>query len=251
MNQFNTKFFYTFSLVAIVFGLLFFWNRADKEFSEKSKVVELLLQAARENQAEKSYWEYFSQEFQNATTLDEFKRFFLENEPFFAGNDAQISKGESGELVVKMAQNGEELQLHMDLIKKDGVFEVYRMQPYSSLVAEADAKASVEMKKISVGTKVNDRGVIEKPVEKMSPQTEEIFVNVIVFSTKRGESVKLYLTHIEEGQEALPLSTSLQEKGETTLSFSYTAPLGGWHKGEYQVEARSDGKSIKTRFKIE
>lgn len=247
ITKFFTFFFIAIMGAAAIAGTLNYWPSGRAPMSEGEKVIQSFLQALREKNEEEAYEAYTVEPFRQASNFLEFQRLVASYPALLNHTVTKIEKA-GDESYKAMLASGDDIYQIVFALKEN---KIYSLQLFSPYIADNANETQISLKKITVGTKADALGVLEMPLADIPDTAEEIYVNVEILSPKRGEKVQLFLTHIESGQEAFPLSTSLQREGDSTLSFSYRSPVDGWPKGQYQVEARTNGKSISTRFTIE
>lgn len=240
--EITKRWFYFAFLLALLSGGLFMYLQEDVS-ENRERVIEHFFQTLRHNNSKDAFENYTSRAFKEATPFQEFQAYLNENRSLvhhqFEGIDGDVAYFES---------DGVPYRAHFTFVQEEGSPKIMTLELHAPEIALLEG---AKIDKILVGTDVDDKGRISAAKSVLSSKSEAIFVNVFLNTPVKGEKVELYLTHVESGKEALPLSTSLREEGESMVSFSYVAPLGGWPKGEYQVEARLDSQSKSFRFTVD
>jgi hypothetical protein len=113
---------------------------------------------------------------------------------------------------------------------KDGPTEASEKKPSST---------AFEFSRVEVGLGVDDKGEVIDPHKFISVPKSEIYVNLFVRNGKKGDRIDITLEH-QGTRGALPnISTTLQQDGDSRLSFSFAKPSQGWPKGVYNIHAVS------------
>lgn len=110
--------------------------------------------------------------------------------------------------------------------------------------------SSFQFAKVEVGTGLNLKGEIVDPSLKLKTPHGEIYVNMYIRNGIARVKVSVYLEHVESHSTIPMVSTTLQQDGDTILSFSFSPPLQGWPKGHYLIKA-SSSTGIKREFSFE
>lgn len=109
----------------------------------------------------------------------------------------------------------------------------------------------LEFAKVVVGDATDDEGFITDPKTMLDPQADQFFTNIDIKNGKKKTKITLFLEHIDSGSSAPPLSTMLQQNGDSMLSLSYQAPTQGWPKGEYLLKVTaSSGEEFLHKFQM-
>ncbi len=99
--------------------------------------------------------------------------------------------------------------------------------------AEDHPPRPLKILSIVMGTAVDNRGLVKNPVKELDPNVNLVFFNVHIVNGKPRTLVTLFVEHVDSDTSAPPLSTMLEKKGESVVSFSYAAPRKGWPPGNY------------------
>lgn len=253
-----------------------FWGKAEdliKNIKTMRKPVEGQLQAFRAQDISKAY-DYVSRDFQKTTSLDAF-RTFVKQFPILSQHTSAEFKEPSfqqgtGKLEVVLQSPRETAVLEYTLGIEDEQWKVWavHVRKQSATAAspgpgEAPAKpiqpspvfstsASQEsetMEKheeiplefihLDIGSKIDLKGEIVNPTTKLASDVGDLRLNLFVKNASRGTKVEVLLEHMESHSSIPAISTTLQQDGNTVLSFVFSPPPAGWPIGHYQVTATS------------
>lgn len=111
-------------------------------------------------------------------------------------------------------------------------------------------KTDFEFSRVEVGLGVDAKGEVINPHKFITMPTGEIYVNLFLKNGKKDDRIHISLEH-QGTRGALPkVSTTLQQDGDSRLSFSFAKPSQGWPKGAYVIYAESSTGS-KREFTFE
>lgn len=210
-----------------------------------------------------------SKEYQSEYSLAEFEEFFRTHPMFLDHRTSYFNRildqGDQVTLRGFLTTFEEEtFPVRFDFTKEGGDWKLAGMQllekhePIAEAEEVLDKEAEdmppkpIEFTSVLVGTEVDGQGVVTTPLETVSGDTDLLFFNVNLANGQPKVLVTLYLEHVDSGSTAPPLSTMLDKKGDTMISFSYAAPKMGWPPGEYIVKVKSTtGQEHLSKFKVE
>ncbi|MBA3957261.1 MAG: DUF4864 domain-containing protein [Parachlamydiaceae bacterium] len=241
--------------------------------------VEGLFEALHNKDVSKAYREYTSQAFREATPIDGFRK-FLQNFPAISDfdekeyRDASIEKttgklevglfDPKGTTIVEYTLGIEEDQWKIwgirivdqnpqrATVKKRGTSKEEE-EDQAIPVSTPEASVSTMMfPKVEVGTGLNLKGEIADPSAVLKSPHGEIYVNLYVVTGNAHVRVNVHLEHVDSHSRMPAVSTTLQQDGDSVLSFSFSSPPQGWPKGRYQIKvSTSTGLERTFTFSIE
>lgn len=209
-----------------------------------------------------------SEEYQNGNTVDEFEEFFSAHPMFMDHRTSYFNRirEQDGQVTLRgfiTTFDEETFPVRFDFTKEKGEWKVDEMSLLEKHepIAEAEEVLDkveedlppkpIEFTGIIVGTEVDEQGVVTTPLETVQGDVDLLFFNVNLMNGQPKVLVTLYLEHVDSGSTAPPLSTMLDQKGDSMISFSYAAPKKGWPPGEYIIKVRSTtGQEYLTKFKV-
>lgn len=248
-----------------------------KDTSSMQRTVESQLQALRENDVAKAYYEYTSKDFQSAISMEGFRK-FLETFPIFTKQEAvefttpMLDKG-TGRIEVSLHNRDMELMVEYTLGIEDEQWKIWGIQvinelvnsqslpieqqnlkansvPQASVLSRAASptgtRTALDFIKIELGTSVDKKGAIINPVTTLTSPKGDIYINLYVANGVAGDHVEVRVENIETASHLPPISTSLQQSGNSVVSFSFAPPTQGWPKGNYKLEAASSTGLMRT-----
>jgi Domain of unknown function (DUF4864)/zinc-ribbon domain len=238
----------------------------DPDFNSKelSDVIQGQLEQVRQHDLAKSYKDYTSKEFQKATSLEEFEN-FINNQPGFYDNvSLDLNKLTFNNNIgtfsgIMSAKDGEKFSIEYDLIKEGGKWKIMHIQivPHDNdslgtKNEEKDTASPMDIAKFLIGNKVDLQGLVIDPTTTVKSDSGDIFVNMFVHHGSAGNKVELRFQHLDSKSSISPISTSLDQNGDSIISFVFSPPTGGWPKGNYRIEAESSSGAHKiVDFKVE
>lgn len=93
--------------------------------------------------------------------------------------------------------------------------------------------------KIELGNRVDEKGAIIDPQSTLSAPHSDLYIELYVLNGHQGDKIDVRLKHYDTQSELPTISTTLQQNGNSVISFSFSPPAVGWPKGSYQLEAES------------
>lgn len=250
--------------------------------------VEDFLQALSEKDIFKAYTSYTSKEFQETTSLEAF-RTFIEKFPVLIQPNkldfktAPIIEKGTGKLVVDVNANNSITTIEYTLGIEEDRWKIWGMQilkqgvgdqvvPYSEEELQEEEKplepqkldigtqfplpaqqhGSLQFFKFEIGSNIDLRGAIVEPQTQLKSPRGEIYVNLYVQNGKAGDKIEVRLQHVESQSELPEVSTTLQQDGNSVISFAFSPPAAGWPRGHYKLAAISSTNVRRTfNFTIE
>lgn len=210
-----------------------------------------------------------SEEYQDENTMDEFEEFFSAHPMFLDHRTSYFNRilEQDDQVVLRgflTTFDEETFPVRFDFTKEegkwkiDGMFLLEKHEPIAEAEevldkAEEDLPPKpIEFTNIVIGTEVDDQGIVTTPLEAVKGDTDLLFFNVNLVNGQPKVLVTLYLEHVDSGSTAPPLSTMLEKKGDSMISFSYAAPKKGWPPGDYIVKVRTTtGQEHLSKFKVD
>lgn len=237
--------------------------------------VEGQIQAIRDGNLRKAYYDYTSKEFQKTTPFDNFGK-FIESFGIILQHEAvdfktpSLEKG-TGHIEVDFYNKGYILSLEYTLGIEEDAWRIWgitvlkqstnvpeappeEQEPLPESTKEPHAlgdQADQEQKplqfvKYEVGTTINAKGKIIDPSTTLNSPKGDLHTNLYIRDGKAGDRIEVKLLHIESQSHLPPISTTLQQDGNSVLSVAFSPPAPGWPKGHYQLEASSSSGIART-----
>lgn len=224
------------------------------------------LQALRNEEVTSAYYNFTSKSFQEKTSFTEFRQ-FLTNFPVLAKHDAVSFKDPilhegTGRIEVNLHElnDGTTTLLYLLGIEDDqwkifGLEVIKQVGKGTSLptkkeavikpenlpeeLARKDHTLEMEFVQVQIGTKLDAEGNIISPTTVLQAPEGDIYVTLFIQNGTAGTKVDVSLEHVESHSLIPPLSTTLEQDGNTVVSFSFSPPISGWPKGHYLLIATS------------
>lgn len=100
-------------------------------------------------------------------------------------------------------------------------------------------KPALQFARIEVGTSLNARGEIENPSIVLKAPKGSLYVNVYVRNGIANTKILITLEHLDTHSALPEASTTLQQNGDSILSFAFASPTQGWPLGNYLIDVTS------------
>lgn len=233
------------------------------------KPVEQMLQALQSKEAAKAYDAYMSQEFKKGTSLDAF-RDFLKKFPLLTTYESVdfgipgISEG-TGTLEVNLESRDTTAKLEYNLGIEGDKWKIWGIKVLqyvgqdsvsasvskSEKTGTAETDKGVEISKVEVGSAIDSKGNIINPRNEFEVPKNDIFLNLYVKKGKAGSKIIVDLEHIATHATLPTASTTLQQEGDSRVSFAFAPPSQGWPKGRYQLQIHSSEGGEARNFTFE
>jgi hypothetical protein len=243
--------------------------------SSMLKPIEGQLQALREGDFVKAYYNYTTKEFQSSSSLEAFQKFMdtfanLKKYEAVEFKAPSLEQG-TGRVEIDFHNKGYVLSVEYTLGIEDDQWKIWHMRVLKQETsAEGEKKEELpqgfpsgeekgnpvfhpmQFVKYELGTQVDAEGAITAPLIPNEIPKGDIYINIYIKQGTIGDRIELHLKHVES-QSSLPsISTSLQQEGNSVVSFAFSPPAVGWPKGHYQLEAISNsGVSRNFSFTLE
>lgn len=235
-------------------------------------VVTGQLKALKYQDFKQAYEQYASNEYRRQHTFADFERFIESTSPFTERVKSSFeSMGQRGGTMILRGEltglDNKKYLVEYELVREGKEWKINRFEKVSNFAPIAEAEiplknpelaesvdrivSTTDVKKIKIGDEVDQNGMIKTPRIVLDSDINLLFFNVDVEKGEQGALVMLFLTHVDSGTAAPPLSTKLKKSGLTTISFSYAAPADGWPEGNYVVKVTtSSGDEHFQRFQV-
>lgn len=245
-----------------------------KNLATIKQPVQEQLQAFKDQDIAKAYYNFSSKEFQKTTSIDAFRKFVSEypiltqfntfdlSEPTFSKATGSVKATLYGTNVTAILQyalgiENEEWKIwSLQVVKQSGTAEPPKTLPVPPQIIITQEPPSVnglpmEFTKMEIGIHVNDRGEIIDPSNILQIGKGEIYVNLFLSHGKKGVTIDMLIEHTESHTRIPKISTTLQQDGSAMLSFVFASPTLGWPKGSYQIKVvSSDGQEKTYPFNV-
>lgn len=227
--------------------------------------VDRFLNDLKNEGVEDAYDSYTSKEFKKKTPLNDFEAFIKKYPLLLKFDQFKIGKPSIVETVATVntdvtLQDGK-AKVEMVLGIQNDAWKIWSFKvaeynentsgesvkkPEATEVSEKTPSATdFDFSKAEVGLGVDTKGEVLNPRKVLPVPTGEIYVNLFIRNGKKGDKIHIYLEH-QGTRGTLPnVSTTLQQDGDSRLSFSFAKPTQGWPKGMYMIHATSSMDSTK------
>jgi ABC-type transporter MlaC component len=212
------------------------------------------LKAIKEQDFSFAYKHYTSKKFQKATSEQNFESYANQYPILTKHTSVSLRKPtfKDGTAIVAAILQTEDLAAYMKyyLIQEEGSWKILSMRILSP--TEESQQEPIQFRQIKIGKEIDEKGRIIQPQTELTTDSMPIYVNVEIANGKIGESIYLHFKDLESGSSFPPLETSIKENGESIMGFSFSPPIGGWPKGNYQLTVESStGVQQITQFTID
>lgn len=252
------------------------------------KPVELQIAALREDDLLKAYGQYTSKEFRKQTSLEAFRQ-FVSNFPLFTAHTAvafkdPVIESGTGKITVDLYSSSNLITVEYTLGIEDDQWKIWGIQILqksaqgaftpakdSSMptngsendkeqiplqketleTVEPHASKKLEFAKVEVGNTLDAQGNIEIS-DSLKSSKDPIHINLYVRNGIAGTKITLNIEHAISKSSIPPVSTNLQQDGNSMVSFVFQPPEQGWPSGEYSLEIiASSGEKKQYSFSVE
>lgn len=235
-----------------------------RDLSTMKKRIELMFKDLQTKEIAKVYQEYASEAFQKNTTLEAFQDFLKDypiltnfnvleaQEPTFKKGTGQLNvqlKSLHGTALVEFMmgiEKGKWKIWGMKILRQDPNTERRTSFAGQQINTEAEDQSVVipdsvplEFYHIDIGTEMDLKGEVINPTSIVERNDREIRVNLFIRNGRRWTKVEVLMNHLESHSSIPAISTTLQQNGDTELSFVFTPPPEGWPRGHYEIVATS------------
>jgi hypothetical protein len=229
-------------------------------------VIEGQLQAIKNNEIVRAYVVYTSDQFQKKISLEDFRK-FVEKYPMLSQYDSMDIKTpvynkltSTGTVDIDIKSKNSTITLEYTLGVEGNVWKIWSAQIIKQSLAREGAPpeesvnlygpkrpgaptqpvpGALQFDSLDVGSKIDDKGQITEPLANLKSPYNHIYVELDISHGTAGERVEVHLSYEESNSHLPPISTNLQQSGESSLTFDFAPPSTGWPKGHYILEAFS------------
>lgn len=230
------------------------------------KVIHEQLTDLRHHDTASAYYTFSSQAFQDRVSFSQFENLIADQPVYSEARDTEFEKmTQQGKLITLKGTistfDYKSYPVKYELVKEYGSwkinhFETGDLKDEIAMAEKPEAKTNevdiresedidvptTDIKKITVGDEVDDKGFIKTPRVVIDSDINLLFFNVDIEDGEADSLVTAFLSHVDSGTTAPPLSTKLKRDGRTVVSFSYAAPTGGWPVGNYLIKVTTSTK---------
>lgn len=246
-----------------------------KDPDSLKKPIEEFLKAIQDQNLSSAYYSYTSKEFQSTTPLDGFRK-FIERFPILTQFETielkhPVIEKSTGKIEASLRAQDSVTSLDFTLGIEDEVWKIWALQILKQTVESRPAVTTgssipttttretpvpdieepnggpLQFTKFELGNKIDEKGEIVNPETSITTPHEDIFVNLYIRNGTAGTEIDVRLKHVETQSELPLVSTTLQQAGNSVVSFSFSPPATGWPKGTYQLQAKASS-GVKNTF---
>ncbi len=231
------------------------------------EIVQNELKALKQKDFSTAYTKYTSDSFKKENPFDAFKDFFVHHPLFFDHKSSDFSKiSFQGSLAVVegflITNENVKVPIDFSLISEGDDWKIQQIEihpnepekntPASQEEEKKSATEPLQFAKALIGTEVDSKGLVTHPTTTIKSRKSDIIINLFVKNGKAGLRIEMLFKHLDSNSSIPPISTTLQQDGETTVSFVFSPPKEGWPQGIYEADAKaSSGESQAYNFKVE
>jgi hypothetical protein len=224
-------------------------------------VIQSFLKSVRENEEEKAYQQYTSENFKKLNTFQDFQSFLKAHSELTTSSSYSFEKLMFNNSIATFAgklfiSEKFSLPLEFDLIQEENRWKILNIFIYplieNSQQSDSDDKEAkgvavpLEFKRMLLGTQVDEEGHIENPTTNFHKDSGDINMNLFITHGVTGTKIEIVMRHIDSGSEIPPVNATLNDNGDNDLSFVFSPPPHGWPKGSYQIRVSSSTQVFKT-----
>jgi hypothetical protein len=221
----------------------------DASAESLNELIKNQLEELKQNKIANAYENYSSKEFKEATSLDNFIE-FVKKYPALSNQDSfsiskTLTRNEVGIVSVTLNQNETATYLKYYLVHEDNAWKIWSMrilspeeQKENLLPHVSTEQKQMQFTDVQLGVKINSEGVIQNPSTTFKANSDKIYANVKITNGIKGEMIQLNFQHIESRSSILTKAV-INDDGDSILVSTFTPPVGGWPKGNYQLIASS------------
>lgn len=230
-----------------IFGIHLYTGEDKVDVAKIKELLSSFLSAIGSGQYDKAY-ETTSPDFKNATTLDTFKSYFLENPLLvdFTSLSIEGTDARGNELFVKATafdKEGQKLPLEARLI--------FRENGWSLLGIRFEDADMLVIESVKMGTEISLAGEVLNPRTEFQSDDKKILARILILNGKVDEKVTITLEHLPSHSKIEPVSIVFKEPGKQTVDVTFTSPTLGWPVGDYEMQIEtSQGVSKVYQFSV-
>lgn len=254
------------------------------------KPVEGMLMELRRDEIPKGFHEYTSRDFKKKTPLEAFRRFvttfpILQEYEAIEFKEPVLSKT-TGLMDVNFHDKKGKHTFEFTLGIEDGQWKIWGIQVVTQVPKttssreiipdsssrlplnefnnhfqgterleedeETPSTSTLSFTKAEVGKGLNLKGEVVEPSSTLKSPHGEIYVNLYIENGVERARINIDLEHVESHSSLPTISTTLQQSGESRISFALSPPPQGWPIGRYKMRVRASTGSRRTfNFQIE
>jgi len=233
-------------------------NMAARPNSIKSEELQSTIQgqlaAARKGDSNKAYEQFTSKAFKESTSKSAFESFLGKNS-VLSKNAGVVFGNLSFENDIGTydatltSADGETEPVKYRLVYEDNGWKILTI---NILYSQQPATKSLEITKVVLGTEIDLNGVVTAPLTTIKDPKDKITANVFIHNAVQGATVDLTLEHVKTASRINPVSTTLDQNGDSVVSFVFTPPTQGWPTGDYKLYVNSStGAQTTVNFKVQ
>lgn len=224
------------------------------------------LKALKKNKITEAYYSFTSKEFQEATSLEQFKA-FLTAYPILTQTKGirfidKINSENIGTLEAFLTNaDNKEIKAQYRIIKEGDKWKILSISLEDSTPSLKQSTTSntektehkpLEFSQFVLGTAVDEEGRITQGQTIFNHLLPELYLNLYIANGIKDAQIEVELEHLDTHSKIAPIKTKLTEDGHAILTFVFSPPPTGWPKGNYQVMASTpSGAQNHYDFKIE
>lgn len=227
--------------------------------AEKRELVQLTqsqLKEIEEGNISQAYDRYSSEEFKQATSLEDFKKFIKKYpiliERHLTSFHNPILQDNKGRLSIILRSDQYVAFLKNYYIYENGGWKILSMRilsPSENMEMPEEQKqkpaSSMEITALSLGQKADEQGIILEPSTHFVPNLGDLYVNISIQNGQKDALFNLTLKQVESGS-SISSQVRLEEEGDTLLTTIFSPPPGGWLPGHYQILVNGSNGILQT-----
>lgn len=208
-----------------------------------------------------AYENFASDEFKKATSLENFENFIKKYpilvERHLTSFHNAIIQDQTGRLSVILRSDQYVAYLKYYYVYENNAWKILSMRilspselSESSQENRAAQAKPMEIDAITLGSKVDDQGLILESANHFDSNLGDLYVNISIQNGTKDASMNLSLTQVESGSSTSS-KVQLEEDGDTLLTTIFSPPPGGWLPGHYKILVTpSNGQKQTIEFEI-
>jgi Domain of unknown function (DUF4864) len=222
-------------------------------------VIQGFLEAVRQKDIPKAYQQFTSKNFQQTNSLKDFEEFIANHPEFVSTSSSSFEKLMFNNNIATFScklilSDKVYLPVEFDLLLEGNTWKILHIftypieheQNHEEQTNEASSGVPLEFEKAVFGTSIDEEGNITNPAVSFESDSGDIYMNLFILHGVIKTQIAASLRHVNSGSETPAVSMTLNDSGDTLLSFVFSPPSKKWPKGAYQIRVSSSTKLFKT-----
>jgi hypothetical protein len=213
--------------------------------SKLSAVVRGQLQAIKQGEIPRAYYDFTSSQFRQGTTLDQFTAFVHAN-PVLSFNESiafdelKYTHDVATFICTLRAAGGATTKVDYEMVMEGGFWKISKIHLEGGQAQKGAARMKpVAFDKAVFGTQVGEGGKILDPSQVLKARQSDIYVNLYLKGGTKGDIIQVQFEYLDNATKIPKVAYTLPQDGDQWITFNFSAPADGWPTGNYQLTMTS------------